>query len=140
MAKMPLAIRSKARQHADGAIRVLVEIMNDRAAPMNVRVQAATEILNRGLGKLVGAEKFAPLEKEFYVYSVHDKSSGALLYIGKGCERRHLQSASRLRGKSRIRASFDKEADALAFERRLIKAFRPKFNIIYAAEISEQTA
>jgi len=130
MAKTPADIRSKARSHTDNAIRILVEIMNDRSAPAEARVAAATQVMNRGLGALVNPAKFAPLNKRFYVYSVHG-DDGGLLYVGKGCERRHFNSARRLNGRSRVRAEFDDEREALAFERRLIKRFKPPENIVY---------
>jgi hypothetical protein len=130
VAKAPSLIRSKARAHTDAAIRVLVEIMSNRSAPHQARVAAATEVLNRGLGKLVDPQKFEPVRQEFYVYSIHDKA-GRLVYIGKGADRRHLQSAQRLSGRSRVRAEFSNEKDALRFERRLIRRFRPRFNAVY---------
>lgn len=130
MAKTPTDIRSKARSHTDAAIRVLVEIMEDRSAPHRARVAAATEILNRGLGRLVEPERYEPVRQRYYVYSVHSRA-GRLVYIGKGTERRHLQSAQRLGGKSRVRAEFGSEKDALRFERRLIERFKPSANIIY---------
>lgn len=111
-------------------IRVLIEIMEDRSAPTSARVAAATEILNRSLGKLVDPQKYAPIQERFYVYSVHDQA-GRLVYIGKGCGRRHLQSAHRLRGRSRVRAEFECEKAALKFEERLIRRFRPRFNTVY---------
>lgn len=130
MAKAPTDIRSKARAHTDSAIRVLVEIMEDRSAPYQARVAAATEILNRGLGKLVEPQKYEPVQHRFYVYSVHDRA-GRLVYIGKGTDRRHLQSAQRLNGRSRVRAEFSNEKAALQFERRLIERFRPRFNTVF---------
>lgn len=132
MAKAAADIRSKARSHTDAAIAVLVEIMEDRSAPFSVRVDAATQILSRGLGKLTDPQKFAPLVRQFYVYSVH--VDGSLVYIGKGSDRRHLQSAARLSGKSRVRAEFASERDALAFERRLIERFKPRFNVVFNVE------
>jgi hypothetical protein len=142
MSKAPAQIKSKARQFTDNAFKVLAEIMNDRSAPYQARVIAATEIINRGLGKLDHPQRFGPLEKEYYVYSIHDRD-GRLIYVGKGCDRRHLTSAQRLGGKSRIRAEFDSEAHALKFERRLIQTFKPRFNLVYnrtGAEISAKTA
>lgn len=130
MAKTPTDIRSKARSHTDAAVRVLVEIMNDRSAPYGARVDAATQIINRGYGPLVGAQRFVPEQKQYYVYSIHG-ADGALLYVGKGTGRRHEQSARRLNGRSRIRAEFDDEQEALAFERRLIERFNPPGNIIF---------
>ncbi len=130
MAKTPTDIRSKARSYTDSAIRVLVEIMEDRSAPHAARVSAATEIMNRGLGRLVDPQRFEPVRQKYYVYSVHS-SSGHLIYIGKGTDRRHLQSAYRLSGKSRVRAEFGSEKDALSFERRLIRRFKPSANIVY---------
>lgn len=131
MAKAPVEIRSKARSYTDAAIRVLVEIMEDRTAPHTARVAAATQILNRGLGALVDETKFGPVVRQYYVYSIHDMA-GRLVYIGKGSNRRHLQSAQRLDGRSRVRAEFDSESAALAFEARLIKRFRPRMNIVHA--------
>jgi hypothetical protein len=130
MAKATAAIRSKARAQTDQAIAVLVSVMEDRSAPPEARVAAATQILNRGLGALVDPQKYAPVSKQFYVYSVH-ALNGGLLYIGKGCDRRHLGSARRLNGRSRVRAEFDSEKAALAFEKRLITKFKPPENIVY---------
>ncbi len=130
MAKASADIRSKARAHTDRAILILVQIMEDRSAPHQARVAAATEILNRGLGKLTEPQKFEPIRQQFYVYSVHGRS-GELVYIGKGSDRRHIQSARRLDGRSRVRAEFSNEKEALRFERRLIERFRPRFNEIY---------
>jgi hypothetical protein len=131
MAKASVAIRSKARLHTDAAIRVLAEVMNDPSAPSIARVKAATQLLNRGLGALAkDHQRFIPDNRNYYVYSVHDKS-GHLIYVGKGCGRRSMQSAKRLGGKPKIRAIFSSEKQALAFEERLIKRFRPISNIVY---------
>lgn len=131
MAKTPTDIRSKARSHADTAIRVLAEIMNDPSAPASVRAKAATEILNRGHGALTsGHARFVLDNREYYVYSIHDRS-GTLIYIGKGCGRRSFQSAVRLKGKARIRAVFSSEKQALLFEKRLIEKFKPINNFVY---------
>jgi len=129
MAKTPTDIRSKARAHTDAALRVLAEIAKDRAAPAAARVQAATELLNRGFGRLLEPQKFGPVESEFYVYSIH--RDGRLAYIGKGSGRRSEQSARRLNGRARVRASFNNERAALNFEMRLIKRFNPKYNRLY---------
>lgn len=134
MAKAPTDIRSRARAHTDKAIRVLVEIMENRSAPYMARALAATEILNRGFGQLIDATQYVPRQQQFYVYSVHN-ASGRLVYIGKGTNRRHLDSARRLGGRSRVRAEFSNEKKALEFEGRLIKRFRPPFNTVYARSV-----
>ncbi len=130
MAKAPVNLRSLARSHTETAIRVLVEIMGDPSAPQSARVDAATQILNRGLGTLVDPTRYAPVNREYYVYSIH--RDGRLLYVGKGCGRRGLQSAQRLSGRARVRASFTSEKQALSFERRLIERFNPPENVVYA--------
>ncbi len=131
MAKATVEIRSKARSYTDSAIRVLAEIMNSPSAPPSVRAKAATELLNRGHGTLLADHAVFVLDnREFYVYSVHDKS-GSLIYIGKGRGRRSFSSAARLNGKARIRAIFTSEKQALSFERRLIESFRPINNFVF---------
>lgn len=109
--------------------------MTDPSAPPSARADAATQILNRGLGSLVDPIRFVPDRRDYYVYSIHT-ASGALLYIGKGCGRRSIQSARRQSGKPRIRAIFSSEKQALAFERRLIERFNPVNNVIYAQGVS----
>lgn len=131
MAKTKTDVWTRAREHTDAAIAVLAEIMQDRSAPQAARVAAATEILNRGLGALVDPTQFGPISGAFYVYSIHD-DEGRLLYIGKGSGNRHLVSAKKIGGKSRIRAEFAKEGKALAFEARLIRRFNPPANTTYA--------
>lgn len=130
MAKAPTLIRSKARAFTDVALRTLAEIMNDRSAPAPARVAAAETLLAYGLGQAVDRKRFALIEPRFYVYSIH--RDNRLLYVGKGCGRRHLQSAARLEGKSRVRASFNNEGAALQFERRLIERFKPIANVVYS--------
>ena len=131
MAKAPIDVRSRARAHTEMAIRVLVEIMLDPSAPHSARVNAATQILNRGIGTIASDHvRFIPDNREFYVYSVHDPA-GSLLYIGKGRGRRSVSSARRLSGRARVRAVFSSEKSALAFERRLIQKFKPPHNILY---------
>ncbi len=51
MAKTPLEIKSLARAHTHGAIKVLAGIMNEKAAPHSARVAAANALLDRGYGK-----------------------------------------------------------------------------------------
>ena len=130
MAKAPADVRSIARSYTNSAIRTLASIMHDRSAPYQARVCAATQILNRGFGAIADQVEFGPVARKFYVYSIHDHS-GKLLYIGKGSNRRHLQSAKRLSGRSRVRAEFNDEAAALAFEARLIRRFNPRMNVAY---------
>ncbi len=134
MAKAPIDIRSLARSHAESAIKVLAGIMNDPAAPASARAQAATVLLNRGFGELKGAQRYVLAKREYYVYSIH---KNGLVYIGKGCGNRFRQSASRLNGTGRIRAVFNNEQDALAFERRLIKRFRPLHNIVHNSQLAQ---
>lgn len=131
MAKAPANIRSLARSYTEQAIKVLVEVMTDPSAPPSARADAATQILNRGLGALVNPTRFVPDQRDYYVYSIHGVD-GVLLYVGKGCGRRSVQSARRQSGKPRIRATFSSEKQALAFERRLIERFNPPNNIVYA--------
>jgi hypothetical protein len=131
MAKTPTEIRSKARSYTDKALKVLSEIMMDPSAPATVRAKAATEILNRGQGVLPeGHAKFVLDNREFYVYSIQSKA-GELIYIGKGRGRRSIQSAMRLGGLPRIRATFSSEKQALLFEKRLIQRFKPINNFVY---------
>ena len=136
MAKAPRNIRSIARAHTETAIRVLASIMSDPSAPPGVRSAAATELLNRGLGRLEYKDKFVLDRREYYVYSIQSKSN-ELIYVGKGRGRRSVQSASRLSGKPRIRAVFTSEKQALAFERRLIERFRPVHNVIYNGQYNQ---
>lgn len=130
MAKAPANLRSLARSHTEAAVKVLVSVMNDPSAPQSARALAATEILNRGYGALIDPQRFVPDRREYYVYSIH-ADQGDLLYIGKGVGRRSLKSAQRLKGKSRIRAMFTSEKQALAFEKRLILKFRPPANMVH---------
>ena len=51
MAKTPLEIKSLARAHTHGAIKVLAGIMNEKKAPPAARVAAANALLDRGYGK-----------------------------------------------------------------------------------------
>ena len=51
MAKAPTEIRSLARAHTEGALKVLAGIMNEPDAPPAARVSAATALLDRGWGK-----------------------------------------------------------------------------------------
>lgn len=135
MAKTPANLRSLARSYTEKAVSVLVEVMGDPSAPPGARVLAATQILNRGLGALApDAVKFVPDNRDYYVYSVHS-ASGELLYIGKGCGRRSINSARRQSGRPRIRAVFSSEKQALSFERRLIEKFNPPNNIVYAQKL-----
>lgn len=134
MAKAPANLRSLARSHTDEAIKVLVEVMTDPSAPPGARADAATQILNRGFGVLVDPVRFVPDSRDYYVYSIHSQT-GELLYVGKGCGRRSVQSAKRQSGKPRIRATFGSEKQALAFERRLIERFNPPNNVVYAQKL-----
>jgi hypothetical protein len=131
MAKTPTNIRSLARAHTETAIRTLATIAANKSAPYPSRVQAATEILNRGYGALVDPTKFEPVRgPKYYVYSIHDED-GRITYIGKGSGYRHMNSARRLNGWPRIRAEFADEVAALKFEARLIKRFKPLFNLVH---------
>ena len=49
--ELKVAIRDKARDHADEALRVLVEVAKDKKAPPAARVSAANALLDRGYGK-----------------------------------------------------------------------------------------
>jgi hypothetical protein len=103
--------------------------MADPSAPVGVRAAAATQILNRGFGTLAPDHvKFVPDRREHYVYSIHN-SRGRLVYVGKGMGRRSFNSARRLGGTPRIRAVFATPKQALAFEARLIRRFKPEHNI-----------
>lgn len=51
MAKAPTEIKSLARAHTETAIKTLVGVMNQEAAPPAARVSAATALLDRGWGK-----------------------------------------------------------------------------------------
>jgi hypothetical protein len=127
--KTPTQIRAKARAHAETALKILAEIMADPSAPQGVRVAAASQILNRGFCALAPDHiKFVPDRREHYVYSIHNQR-GRLVYIGKGVGRRSFNSARRLGGNPRIRAVFATPKQALAFEARLIRRFKPEHNI-----------
>jgi hypothetical protein len=131
MAKAPANVRSLARAHTESAIRTLATIAANKSAPYASRVQAATEILNRGYGALIDPTKYEPVRgPKFYVYSIHDED-GRITYIGKGSGYRHMHSARRLNGWPRIRAEFADESAALKFEARLIKRFKPLFNLVH---------
>lgn len=51
MSKAPAEVRSLARGHTVGAIKVLAGIMNEKKAPRAARVAAANSLLDRGWGK-----------------------------------------------------------------------------------------
>jgi HEAT repeat protein len=54
IAKRPRILReveALARVHTERALNVIIEIMNDADAGKQVRLNAATEVLNRGWGK-----------------------------------------------------------------------------------------
>ena len=51
MSKTKLEIKSLARAHTQGAIKVLAGIMNEKKAPPAARVAAANALLDRGYGK-----------------------------------------------------------------------------------------
>ena len=56
-----------ARTHAEDAIAALAEIASDRSAPPSARVSAASELLNRGYGRLpqaVAIESSASLSSQ----------------------------------------------------------------------------
>jgi hypothetical protein len=40
-----------AKGHAEDAVKVLAEVMNDKGAPPNARVNAANSLIDRGYGK-----------------------------------------------------------------------------------------
>jgi HEAT repeat protein len=127
--KLPTDVKALARVHTEDAIRVLAQIMNDPSAPTTARATAAAYLVSRVEGKAKSPAKLIPDNRTYYVYSVH--LDGRLLYIGKGTGKRRLVSAERLGGISRIRAIFDSETKALLFEARLIRRFRPIWNIQY---------
>ena len=130
MAKARADIRSIARSHTESALRTLAQAAACREAPYRTRVDAATQLLNRGYGALIDPTKFEPIRQQFYVYSIHG-DDGRLTYIGKGQGYRYLNSAKQHNGWPRIRAEFTDEKEALAFERRLIKRFKPRFNVVF---------
>ena len=51
MAKSPAEIGALARSHCTTAIQVVRGIMNNSETPPNVKLQAATILMDRGLGK-----------------------------------------------------------------------------------------
>jgi hypothetical protein len=51
MAKSPAEIGALARSHCTTAIQIVRGIMNNNETPPNVKLQAATIIMDRGLGK-----------------------------------------------------------------------------------------
>ena len=117
-------------------VRVCLEIAHNRSTRQAVRIKAIEMLAERGLHDLLRPERLGGFVKAFYVYSTHD-ALGRMIYVGKGVRRRHLASAKRLAGRSRVRAEFYSEREALAFELRLIKRFRPRCNIAGIAEIRE---
>jgi hypothetical protein len=52
---VPVPIRELARNHAESALRVLLEVMKDRDATPSTRVIAATAVLDRAWGKATPA-------------------------------------------------------------------------------------
>jgi hypothetical protein len=120
-----------ARAYTEQALKVLADVMNDPTAPPSIRADAAKTLIERGYGSLPGTNKFVLDNREYYVYSVHNQN-GELIYIGKGIGPRARESAKRFNARHRIRATFNNEKDALRFEGRLIKRFKPRGNIQYA--------
>ncbi len=57
MAKTPADLRSLARSHTLGAVRVLAAVMNKQDATDSARVAAASELLDRGWGKAEQTQK-----------------------------------------------------------------------------------
>ncbi len=51
VSKAKLDIAERAKTHGDAALKALVSIMEDEAAPHSARVSAANAILDRGYGK-----------------------------------------------------------------------------------------
>lgn len=49
--KQEVHVKALARSHTEGAIKVLAEILNDKAQPSPARVSAATALLDRGWGR-----------------------------------------------------------------------------------------
>jgi len=60
---METDIKKLALAHAEAAIQVLADIMNNADAPAGARISAAKTLLDRGLGK-VTAEKAEPESRE----------------------------------------------------------------------------
>jgi hypothetical protein len=48
-------LRALARAHAAAALEALAEVMSDKKVTASTRVNAATEVLDRGLGKAMPA-------------------------------------------------------------------------------------
>lgn len=67
----------------------------------------------------------ARLNKWFVYHVVVD---GVVIYVGKGCGRRHRVSAARLGGIPEIVQRFKSESDALRYEKRLIAEYKPQMN------------
>lgn len=51
MAKAPTLVKSLARSHTEGSIKVLAGIMNEKRSPPAARVAAAEALLSRGWGR-----------------------------------------------------------------------------------------
>jgi hypothetical protein len=117
------------RQHTGMFVGVVVDIAHNKSAHRSVRMRAVELLARYGLVDLLDPQKLGGFVRDYYVYSIHD-DDGRLIYIGKGKRFRHLASAKRCSGVSRIRAEFYSEAEALRFELRLIKRFRPRLNIL----------
>jgi hypothetical protein len=56
----PAALRALARAHAAAALEALAEVMSDKKVTASTRVNAATEVLDRGLGKAMPASDDDP--------------------------------------------------------------------------------
>lgn len=63
---------------------------------------------------------------KWFVYRVH--LGGQCIYVGKGCGIRYLVSARRLGGIAGIVRYFDRESQALSFEKKLIAELSPPMN------------
>lgn len=61
VSKAKRALAEKAKDHADDALKVLVDVMNNTDESGSVRVSAANAILDRGYGKPFQATVEVPL-------------------------------------------------------------------------------
>jgi hypothetical protein len=64
--------------------------------------------------------------ERWFVYRIYIEDE--LVYIGKGCNKRHETSAKRIGGNAEIIQRFKSERAALAYERKLIAELNPRYN------------
>jgi hypothetical protein len=97
----PAALRALARAHAAAALEALAEVMSDKKVTASTRVNAATEVLDRGLGKAMPAADDDPdraqrLEtiRRIIVRPANRDSGGVPPARGLACATRHARPQS----------------------------------------------